>query len=161
MSCPRHRRSCRVSATCRLRNGPTAGTAALILISPSTRASRERSYTQLTNFADSAVVPTLSPDGKMLAFYRSQDWFVTPDQIWVKMLPDGEPVQITRDPRSKYGISFSPDGSRIAYTTGDWSTYTVPVLSGEPKLLLSNASGLSWLDKRMLLFSEIRTGAHM
>jgi len=137
------------------------GYAALILISPSTSSRPERSYTQLTNFADSAVVPTLSPDGKMLAFYRSDEWFQTSDQIWVKMLPDGEPVQITRDPRLKYGISFSPDGSRIAYTTGGWSTYTVPVLSSEPKLLLSNASGLSWLDKRMLLFSEIRTGAHM
>jgi Tol biopolymer transport system component len=42
-----------------------------------------------------------------------------------------------------------------------WNTYTVPVFGGEPRLLLSNAAGLSWLNERLLLFSEIRTGAHM
>ena len=74
------------------------------------------SYTQLTSFTDSAVGPVLSPDGRMLAFYRSGYAFGTPDQIWLKLLPNGEPVQVTHDPRPKYDIAFSPDGARIAYT---------------------------------------------
>src|SRR4029077_1418267 len=64
-------------------------------------------YTQITNFTDSAVSPALSPDGKMIAFLRSDRWFLSPDQIYVRMLPNGEPVQITRDPREKCGPAFS------------------------------------------------------
>jgi Tol biopolymer transport system component len=84
------------------------------------------------------------------------------------MLPNGEPVQLTHDQRLKCCMAFSPDGSRLAYsviedgTRQAWSTYTVPVLGGDaPKLLLSNAAGLTWLDHRRVLFSEIRTGFHM
>ena len=124
---------------------------------------QELTYTQITNFTDSAVAPALSPDGRMVAFYRSNTWFHSPDQIYVKMLPSGEPVQLTHDPRLKYGVAFSPDGSRIAYTVEEpnWQTFTVSPLGGEPSLLLSNAAGLTWLDQRRVLFSEIRTGAHM
>jgi DNA-binding winged helix-turn-helix (wHTH) protein len=128
---------------------------------------QDLSYTQITNFSDSALAPALSPDGRMVAFYRSNSWFHTPDQIYVKLLPDGEPVQLTNDPNLKYGLAFSPDGSRIAYTALQggygWRTFTVSPLGGEPRLLLSNAAGLTWLDQRRVLFSEIRTGtaAHM
>ena len=139
------------------------GAIALIVISaailPFVRhtGTRERlAYTQLTNFTDSVVSPALSADGRMLAFIRSDNWFLTPGQIYVKPLPDGDPVQITHDPRPKYGPAFSPDGSRIAYTVaGPWSTYVVSPLGGEPRLLLTNASGVTWLDERRILFSEI------
>jgi DNA-binding winged helix-turn-helix (wHTH) protein len=78
--------------------------------------SPEIAYTQLTDFTDSAVQPALSPDGHMLAFIRGADTFTTSDQIFVKMLPNGEPRRVTDDPRPKYGLAFSPDGSEIAYT---------------------------------------------
>jgi DNA-binding winged helix-turn-helix (wHTH) protein/Tol biopolymer transport system component len=130
------------------------------------RTSHELAYTQITNFTDSAVAPALSPDGRMVAFFRSDDWFLTPDQIYAKLLPSGESVQITRDPRLKYGLAFSPNGSRIAYTALEpgplrWNTFTVSTLGGEPQLFLSNAAGLTWLDERHVLFSEVKTGAHM
>src|SRR5205085_7834687 len=55
-------------------------------------------YAQLTNFADSAVSPVLSPDGRMLAFIRGASSLGgSPGQIYVKLLPDGEPVQLTKD----------------------------------------------------------------
>ena len=136
----------------------------LLLVSPSAPVKQQTSYTQITSFTDSVVSPALSPDGRMLAFIRSDNWFLTPDQIYVKLLPNGEPVQITNDRRPKYGLAFSPDGSRIAYTaltSPNWYTYTVSALGGEPKLLLANAAGLTWLDEKRLLFSEIRTGIHM
>ncbi len=125
------------------------------------------SYVQLTSFTDSAVNPVLSPDGRMLAFYRSANPFQTPDQIWLKMLPDGEPVQVTHDPRQKYGIAFSPDGSRIAYSVFPdppalFRTYTASALGGDSELLLPNASGLTWVDDGRLLFSRIPAGGiHM
>jgi DNA-binding winged helix-turn-helix (wHTH) protein/Tol biopolymer transport system component len=131
---------------------------------PSMRPARQYVfYTQITNFTDSAMGPALSPDGRMIAFFRTDDWWVTKDQIYVKLLPNGDPVPITHDTRPKFGLSFSPDGSQIGYTVaqGKWDTYTVSPLGGEPKLLLSNASGLTWLDEHKLLFSEMATGAHM
>jgi len=60
---------------------------------------------------------------------------------------------------------FSPDGTRIAYTTissaFEWDPWVVPVLGGEPSRWLPNASGLVWIDEERLLFSEIKSGIHM
>jgi len=122
------------------------------------------SYTQLTDFTDSAVAPALSPDGRMLAFIRSGNGFLTPDQIYVKLLPNGEATRLTQDTRLKYGLAFSPDGSEIAYTVlepSGFSTYVVSSLGGEPRLLLNNAAGLVWLDPQRLLFSQIKSGIHL
>jgi DNA-binding winged helix-turn-helix (wHTH) protein/Tol biopolymer transport system component len=118
-------------------------------------------FTQLTDFTDSAVAPALSPDGRMLAFIRGPTSFLSADQIYVKMLPDGEAKRLTDDPNLKYHLAFSPDGSQIAYTilqTPNFATYTVSTFGGESHLLLKNAAGLSWLDRSHLLFSQARSG---
>ena len=117
-------------------------------------------WVQLTDFTDSAVSPALSPDGRMLAFIRGSHTFLGPGQVYLKLLPSGEPVQLTRDALPKMSPVFSPDGSRIAYTV-PWDTWVVPVLGGEPRVWLPNASGLSWIDEHHLLFSEIKKGIHM
>ncbi|MBZ5633317.1 MAG: serine/threonine-protein kinase [Acidobacteriia bacterium] len=121
----------------------------------------ERSeWVQLTNFPDAVGQPALSPDGRMLAFIRSSDTFVAPGQVYVKTLPDGEPVQLTHDDLNKHSPVFSPDGSRIAYAAaGD--TWVVPVVSGQPRPWLTNATGLVWIDKQRLLFSEVKKDIHM
>ena len=122
-------------------------------------------WVQLTNFANSAVSPAFSSDGHMITFIRGPDTFVTPGQLYVKMLPDGQPVQLTHDTLPKMAPVFSPDGSRIAYTATDtsfgWNTWIVPVLGGEPNQTLPNAAALTWIDKQHVLFSEIKTGVHM
>ncbi|MBZ5618952.1 MAG: hypothetical protein LAQ69_09545 [Acidobacteriia bacterium] len=101
----------------------------------------------------------------MLAFIRGSDPFITKGQLYVKMLPNGEPVRLTNDPDAKGFPAFSPDGSRIAYTHAPartWDTWVVPVLGGvEPRPLLANASGLTWIGDRQVLFSELRQGIHM
>jgi eukaryotic-like serine/threonine-protein kinase len=120
-------------------------------------------WEQLTFFTDSAVYPALSPDGRMLAFIRGDSSFFGLGQVYVKMLPDGQPVQLTHDSSQKLSPSFSPDNSRIAYgMVGPWDTWEVPVLGGEPHLMLPNASSLTWIeDGKQLLFSEIKQGLHM
>ena len=102
-------------------------------------------YIPLTNFSDSAVAPTLSPDGRILAFIRGENTFYGPGDVYVKLLPVGEPVQLTHDGSEKWGpLFFSSDGSRIAYSQYINDTWIVPVLGGEPTRLLVNASTLSW-----------------
>jgi Tol biopolymer transport system component/predicted Ser/Thr protein kinase len=142
-----------------------AGGAVILFRTRQPAASPASQYTQLTNFADSATSPALSPDGRMLAFIRGPSTFFGPGQIYVKLLPDGEPVQLTNDEFFKFHPAFSPDGSRIAYATGNgpnnatMDTWVVPVLGGQPQKWLTNAEGLSWstdaTGKLRVLFSEM------
>ncbi len=124
-------------------------------------------YEQVTHFADSATSPAFSPDGRMMAFIRGGNTFFGPGEIYVKVLPDGEPVPLTRDGLQKMSPVFSPEGSRIAYTTVSgnfaWDTWAVSVSGGEPSRWLTNAGGLTWIPDHRVLFSELATptGLHM
>jgi serine/threonine protein kinase/WD40 repeat protein len=122
-----------------------------------------KEWEQLTFFTDSAVYPTLSPDGRMLAFIRAGNSFLAIGDVYVMLLPGGEPVRLTHDSKTKVGLSFSPDNSQIAYSVVEpWDTWKVPVLGGEPHMLLPNASSLTWIEGgKRLLFSEIKEGLHM
>ena len=56
----------------------------------------------------------------MLAFIRGESAFGGAlGQLYVKLLPDGEPVQLTHDKRFKSFPKFSADGAWIAYTTAE------------------------------------------
>jgi serine/threonine protein kinase len=122
-----------------------------------------KEWEQLTFFTDSAVYPALSSDGRFLAFIRGSNSFLGPGDIYVKLLPAGEPVQLTHDSITKLAPSFSPDNSRIAYSlVAPWDTWTVDVLGAQPHLFLPNASSLTWIEGgQRLLFSEIKQGLHM
>src|SRR5208337_3557577 len=59
-------------------------------------------YVQLTNFNDSATAPALSPDGRMVTFFRGGGYFLGSGQVYLKLLPDGESKQLTFDSNVKY-----------------------------------------------------------
>jgi serine/threonine protein kinase len=117
-------------------------------------------WEQLTNFNDSAEIPTLSSDGKLVAFLRGPGSFgisTNTGQVWLKSLPDGEPFPLTKTPMRKQTINFSQDGGQIYFTQIEgpfaWNTYKLPLLGGqEPKLFMANATGLSWIGSDRVLF---------
>ena len=80
------------------------------------------------------------------------------------MLPSGDPVQLTHDDTAENEPGFFAGWiphrlyGRHAQDR-NWDTWVVPVLGGEPRLWLPNASGLVWIDKSKLLFSEIKDRA--
>jgi Tol biopolymer transport system component len=98
----------------------------------------------------------------MLAFIRGPGSTLrSPGKIYIKLLPDGEPVPLTPDGRTMSPV-FSPDGTRIAYTgAGGWDTWVVPVVQGAPSRWLPNASGLTWHGRGEILFSENKPGRGM
>ncbi|MGA9800416.1 MAG: protein kinase [Terriglobales bacterium] len=126
-------------------------------------APRSMAWEQLTFFTDSAVYPALSPDGRMLAFIRGPDNLFIAGDLYIRLLPSGDAVRLTHDADLKLSPTFSPDGSRVIYSTIDpWDTLQVPVLGGQPTVLLKNASSLSWINGgKQLLFSEMHGGLHL
>ena len=139
--------------------------AALWLRGPARPLDRSQ-WVQLTKFPDSVSQPALSPDGRMVAFIRGNSTFFGPGQIYVKILPDGEPVatDARQLKQNESGVFSGRRAHRVYHSwTQDfnWDTWVVPVLGGEPQLLLKNASGLVWTGPRQVLFSEIKMGDHM
>ena len=117
-------------------------------------------WVPLTKFPDPVSQPAFSPDGRMLAFVRGPRTTQGLGQIYVKQLPDGEPLQLTHDNLRKESPTFSPDGARVAYSVVDaqfsHQTWIVPVTGGEPRPWFRDASGLTWAGPHFLLFSAIK-----
>ena len=123
-------------------------------------------YEQLTDVTDTATAPVLSPDGHMLAFIRGGGPYRGTGQIWLKVLPNGEPVQLSNAPGPVWAPAFTPDSAKVLFTTidpklGSWDTWSVPVTGGgEPTKLLPNALALSYIGPREVMYSEFDVGLH-
>ena len=67
----------------------------------------------VTDGSGSHTSPTLSPDGRMMAYVSDRDG--TP-QIWIQNLERGEPLRITDGPYAARSPSWSPDDEQIVFT---------------------------------------------
>ena len=123
----------------------------------------QASWEQLTDFPDSATSPALSSDGRMLTFIRGSSTFVGPGDIYLKTLPDGDVRQVTDNRQQKQDPMFTPDGSRISYTTGPlpYNVWSVPVSGGPPQPMMRNASTMTWIGDGRVMFGEVRGAPHM
>jgi eukaryotic-like serine/threonine-protein kinase len=143
----------------------TAAAVAVMMRPRTTNAPTPAQYVQLTNFADSATSPALSPDGRQLAFIRGPSTFFGPGQVWARTLPDGEPVQLSAGDAHKFSPQFTPDGGEVTYSTGigleseSMDTWITSARGGRPRMLLANAEGMTWFTdasgQRRALFSEM------
>ena len=95
-----------------------AGAAYVYTHAPASPATSPSEYVQLTNFTDAAVAPALSPDGRMVAFIRGGEAFLSLGQIWVKLLPNGDALRLTNTTDLKYGPLFTPDGAHVRVHAG-------------------------------------------
>lgn len=67
----------------------------------------------VTDSSGSHTSPTLSPDGRMIAYVSDADGL---PQVWIKNLERGEPIQITDGSYPARSPSWSPDDSQIIFT---------------------------------------------
>ncbi|MGE3168777.1 MAG: amidohydrolase family protein [Pyrinomonadaceae bacterium] len=84
--------------------------------------------------------PTISPDGKRVAFTAF-------NRIYTKELPDGRPSRLTGSDDGEFMPAWSPDGNSIAYVT--WSRagghiYSIPASGGNARRLTSASAFYSY-----------------
>lgn len=97
----------------------------------------EYEVSRVTWDAGLAVHPSISSDGRLLAYSSDRDGGGHLD-IWVEHTGGGGRVQITDDVDEEARPVFSPDASMLAFERGP-DLYLVPSLGGSARFLAANA----------------------
>ena len=119
-------------------------------------------YIQITDFSDSASAPALSPDGRMVTFFRGGNPFLAYRADLCQAASEW-PIEATHQ-RSDREVQSGIHARRLAgrlhgpVTRTSWDTWTVPVPGGSPTRLMRNAAGMSWIGNGRILFSEVMSG---
>ena len=118
-------------------------------------------FSAVTNFPGAEAQPSLSPDGRSVAFVSNRDGHY---DIYVGLITGGSLVRITNDANLKARPRWSPDGTKIAYSrlneSGLWDIWEVPALGGTPRRLILNAMDPAWSpDGRALAYANNSTGS--
>ncbi len=108
----------------------------------------------LTTYTGAEIFPSLSPDGRQVAFGwngETRDNF----DIYVKMVDGGEPLRLTSDPAPETFPKWSPDGRSIAFLR-DGAIFLISPLGGVPKKVTDTETfRFAWTpDAKSIAFSE-------
>lgn len=98
-------------------------------------------FQKVTDSGD-VVFPTISPDGKMLAYVRLEEQEAS---VWVKQIATGSPIQTLPASRKGYrSLAFLPDGRYLFFReeTASGAIYQTPVIGGTPRKIVDNV----WSD---------------
>jgi len=117
-------------------------------------------FSAVTSFAGVQAEPTISPDGRSVAFVSDRDGHYNID---VGLLSGGSLVQITHDANFKSRPAWSPDGATIAYAelnnSGLWDIWEVPALGGTPRRVILHATDPAWSrDGKSLAYVDVTDG---
>jgi Tol biopolymer transport system component len=123
-----------------------AAAAALLLSFVSHKPSPAPSLTPLTSFPGNALRPSISPDGKRVAFVW--DGGSGNYDIYVKLINTGDPLRLTTNPAQDLDPAWSPDGRQIAFmrrSPDRQELFVVPALGGaERKIAGLSAKRSRW-----------------
>ena len=102
-----------------------------------------------------AAVPSVSPDGKQIAFVWRGD-------IWIAGTNGGHARQLTRHPAEEHWPSWSPDGKQIAFAgkrDGNWNIYVLSANGGIPSKITEHSEGytlLEWYPDGSAILAKVR-----
>jgi serine/threonine protein kinase len=109
----------------------------------------------ISTFPGSHTAPSFSPDGRRIAFLSEAKGV---QQLWVKSLAEGEPIQITFDEDPASRPRWSPLGDEIAYvrrSSGKPSVYSVAPEGGASRKIIEGARNPNWSwDGKRLVFER-------
>ncbi|MFB3826802.1 MAG: protein kinase [Bryobacteraceae bacterium] len=96
----------------------------------------ELSIERLTYDKGATLGPTISDDGKLVAYFSDRGEEGNQD-IWVQQIAGGGALRLTRHPAVDMNPSFSPDGSRIVFQSSrdGGGIYIVSTLGGEERCI--------------------------
>ena len=153
-----HRRPLVIASLLGLAVGAAA--AALILYRVARASSpSDMHFTAVTNFSGLEAQPSLSPDGRSVAFVSNREGQY---DIWVGLVTGGRLVRITNDPNLEATPRWSPDGATIAYSrlndSGLFDIWQIPALGGTPRRIVTDAMEPGWsADGRSIVYRNLST----
>src|SRR4029453_13937861 len=111
-------------------------------------------FISVTNFAGVESQPTLSPDGRSVAFVsnRTGQW-----DLYVALVSGGNLIRITDDPNVETRPQWAPDGARLLFArlneNGTTDLWNVPASGGRPRRIVINAATPAWShDGRLITY---------
>jgi Tol biopolymer transport system component len=117
---------------------------------------------QITKLTDNgkATDVAISPDGRYIVYVRVDGGA---ESLWVRNVPTKSDVQVLAPDGTIFnGVTFSPDGNYIDFTRSDKtninynSLYVIPVLGGDPHLVLQNVDSVVSFSPDGKQFSFLR-----
>jgi serine/threonine protein kinase len=124
---------------------------------PAPTATDSPTFHRLTNLSGAEDFPSLSPDGKLLAFVHVS---AKSSNIWAQRTDSHRPTDITSDcGKESYSPAFSPDGSLIAYGSlcGEGGLFLMGPAGENVRRLTSFGSEPAWSpDGREVVYSTER-----
>ncbi|MEO6331140.1 MAG: protein kinase, partial [Gemmatimonadaceae bacterium] len=106
---------------------------------------------QLTNDPGLEITPAISPDGKFVAYAAGN---AARTRIYVRQWVGGRPILVADDaPGSQRSPRWSPNGSEIAFTTGD-GIYIAPAFGGNARRIM-DTTGLAGRAFQLLPLSDV------
>jgi Tol biopolymer transport system component/predicted Ser/Thr protein kinase len=94
---------------------------------------------QVTSFSGWEAEPSISPDGRSIAFTSDESGN---SDIWVSDVHGGGTLRLTSDPAADRQPAWFPDGSTIAFVSsrrGRSDIWAVPRFGGSPTLIVEHA----------------------
>jgi serine/threonine protein kinase/WD40 repeat protein len=105
---------------------------------------RQVEFQRLTDEVGINDTPAISPDGKMVAFVST---VAGKQQVWVRLLNGGAPLQVTRDETDHLHPRWAPDSSSLIYYMpadepgSEGALWEVSALGGLPRPIVGALGG--------------------